>query len=162
MVLTFTTSLCSSFPILPSAIVALLLSAVFAVIMVTANNGQKSMVKCLYGLICTLMIFSAARGGNATAIDISAPSPAPQMQAPDSVIEVGSRMLEWSFIPSAHAGDTNNEDNTKFYFSYWTNGLPAYTNILGRHYIDRSFKLKSPGQSSQPGLFKRWSWTGKE
>jgi len=146
MVLAFTTSLCSSFPVLPAAIVALSLSAVFAVLMVTASNGQKLPVKTLYGLICTLMIFSAARGGNSTVVE-AMPSPVPN--APDQIIKMAK--VDWSFIPSALA-DTD-ADKT-FYLAYVTNNLPVYTNAAGHSFTNTQFQAQKP-------MFKKWKWTNE-
>jgi hypothetical protein len=146
MVLAFTTSLCSSFPVLPSAIVALSLSAIFAVLMVTASNGQKLSIKTLYGLICTLMIFSAARGGNTTVVE-AMPNPIPN--APDQIIKMAK--VDWSFIPSALAA---NDVNKIFYLAYVTNNLPVYTNAAGHSFTNTEFKAQS-----QKSLFRKWRWT---
>ena len=66
MVLAFTTTLCNAF-CWPAAIVAISLSALFAAIQVGAmEDVKKWWLRPLYGIICTLVIFNAARGGNAS------------------------------------------------------------------------------------------------
>lgn len=145
MVLALTTSLCSAFPMLPGAIVALMISGLFSALMVTINNGQKPIVKILYGLICTLMIFSAARGGNVTVKETITP---PEKNVPENTIQVGESL---SFIPCAYAGDTNTASRT-FHFAYMTNGLPVYTNTTGQFHTNMNFKSQSPK------LFRDWKW----
>lgn len=166
MVLAFTTSLCSAFPVLPGAVVALALSAVFAALIVLSTNGQRVAVKWLYGLICTLMIFNAARGGNTTASEIVSPAAKPAIQAPESVIEIGGDhkvSMSWSLIPCAYADETNTPSaKVRFYFSHWTNGLPVYTNAFGGSYTNKDFKLPTPKSPAQQSPFKKWGWTTKE
>ena len=66
MVLAFTTTLCNAF-LWPAALVALSLSALFAIIQVTTmDEVKKWWMRPLYGIICTLVIFHAARGGTRT------------------------------------------------------------------------------------------------
>ena len=62
MVIAFTTTLCSAFP-LPAAIVALCLSGLFAGVQV-AYSKDKPIIKALFWVVCMLVIFNASVGGN--------------------------------------------------------------------------------------------------
>jgi hypothetical protein len=164
MVLAFTTSLCTAFPQLPGAFVALALSAIFAAAQVMAANNQKSIVKMLYGIICTLVIFSAAQGGNTTAVQSQSK---PDEVAPPAAIHVGSAASPWSLIPSAEAASPDvfseplwaassnsvSGGTGIFYYAYTTtNGFPVYTNVAGQAYTNTIFR------SSQQRIFRPWGW----
>lgn len=141
MVIAFTTTLCMSFG-WPSALVALVLSALFAGVQLSYSK-DKIMAKLLFWVVCTLVIFHAARGGNITLSETEGPS-----NHPESIV-VPSVSSEYSFelIQSAYAGGENKKD--RYYFSKVNeDGASVYTNSAGQSYTNNSTKK----------VFQHWDW----
>ena len=155
MVIAFTSSLCSSFPCLPSATTALVMGMIFGTAMVCYLN-EKMLIKVFYGFIVAMLIFHTARGGNETLGEASGGS---KVNIPAEIIipKVSNTSYNFSIIPSAYADDdihkklsvsTNLTD--KFYFAYMNkDGCPVYTNKAGVVHVDTNFKQSA---------FKRWKF----
>jgi hypothetical protein len=157
MVLAFTTTLCSSFQFLPAAIVALSLSAMFGWAQV-AYLTEKLGMKLFYAMVCTLIVFNAARGGNlaitdATGGTVTVPPAMINLSTNKAVSEIPS--LIDILVPSAYAAPEKVKvDNNKYYFKGIDNdGNSVYTNAQGKVHIE-----PKAGNGSK---FKSWEWKGK-
>jgi len=140
MVIAFTTTLCNSFH-WTTALVALILSALFSVAHIIYFS-EKTYVKFIYWLICTLVIFHAAKGGNETLSESSTPPKAA------TTIEVSDNQNNFSLISVAEAAPDEGSKH-KFYLSYTnSDGYFIYTNFQGKAYTNTSNKQ----------TFKSWKW----
>lgn len=147
MVIAFTSTLCSSFPILPSATTALIMSIMFSSVMVYYIN-EKLLLKVFYGFIVAMLIFHTARGGNETLGEASGGN---KESIPATIIIPKiSDNYSFSLVPSAYAADnTSTNVPDKFYFAYMgKDGYPVYTNKIGEVYVDTNYKP----------FFKRWKF----
>lgn len=156
MVLAFTTTLCTSFQFLPAAVVALSLSAMFGWAQV-AYLTEKLGMKLFYAMVCTLIVFNAARGGNLAIADasggtISIPSPVINVSTNRSTSEIPS--IIDLLVPSAYASSEKVDVNKYYFCSIDINGNSVYTNSQGKVHI--VVKSESKGNT-----FKSWEWTGK-
>ena len=169
MVLAFTTSLCSAFPILPAALVALALSFMFGIAQV-AYLDEKVGMKVIYGVVCALIIFNSARGGNLAINDVSGGKvvvPPASITVPSTAPEpVKTSMSFGDLTASAYGGDevapqtgkpasTNRNAKTgSGKFHYWRttdDGKAVYTNFEGQVYTN-------PVPAKNKGFFKEWKW----
>jgi hypothetical protein len=134
MVVAFTATLCSAFP-LPTALVGLSLSALFAAAQV-APLKDRIAIKAAFWAICTMVIFHAARGGNATvgeavgSRDAAMPT---EMIVPDG--NAGFSPID-VLVPSAYAGDADKQadkqaDNRYYLWKVDERGNGVYTNSAG-------------------------------
>ncbi len=149
MVLAFTTTLCNAFVVLPAAIVALVLSIMFGTAQVMYLD-DKVFAKVFYGVVCSLIIFNAARGGNLTIRDATGE----EVKVAPAKIELQTSMLMPDiFIGTAYSAETNKVSPKTSEYFYWTNtvdGVPIYTNIYGNVYTNNSFKSQK--------IFNKWEW----
>jgi hypothetical protein len=142
MVLAFTTTLCSAFA-LPSALVALCLSTLFATVQMAYSEIDKATMKAVFGVICTLVIFHAARGGNMSLGDVEPAAPPTSITVP--VSEVRGFDL---FVQSAWAGSTNAASD-RYYLWKVEDGKAIYTNSVGGVVTNEVPKK----------VFDQWKWT---
>lgn len=145
MVVAFTATLCSAFPFLPSAIVAISLSGILAAVQV-ANAKDKLIVKGLFWFLCMMVIFHAARGGNTTLREAAGEQGTPtEIVVPES--HASASLLDF-IVPSAYAGGTNDVQPNKYYL--WKidfDGKAVYTNAAGRSYTNTTRRA-----------FDKWDW----
>ena len=130
MVLAFTTTLCASFPVLPGAGTALFLSAVFAAAQVLYSQESQKL-KAFLWLVCTLVIFHSARGGNATLVSATE-------SAPPQTLSVPAVSCGFEFIPSAYAGSP---EDTYYLASTNAAGDFVYTNVLGKVHTNKASRI---------------------
>ena len=154
MVLAFTTTLVGAFPFLPAAIVALGLSIMFGWAQV-AYLTEKISMKLFYAMICTLIIFNAARGGNlaitdATGTTVSVP-PATINLSTNKSSEVPA--LIDILVPSAYAASDKVDPNKYYFWRLDNDGNAVYTNAQGKvHLVPKVNK-------EQGKAFKSWTWS---
>lgn len=147
MVVAFTTTLCTAFS-LPSAVVAIVLSGVFAIAQV-APLKDKALVKSVFWLLCTMVIFHAARGGNTTLGEAVGPGEPAKMEivVPDEHASAG--LMDF-IVPSAYAGGNDAQPDRRYYLSrFLEDGRAVYTNSVGRAVTN------APAQRA----FQRWKWS---
>jgi len=145
MVVAFTSTLCSAFP-LPAAIVAISLSGILAAVQVS-NAKDRMLVRLLFWFLCTMVIFHAARGGNTTIGEASGANSAPkEIVVPDAQSSVDLMGL---FVPTAYAADTNRYIRQSKYFLWKVDeeGRKIYTNSVGTAHTNRVRTA-----------FDQWNW----
>jgi hypothetical protein len=156
MVLAFTTSLCGAFTFLPAALMALVFSVMFGWAQV-AYLDEKLGLKVVYCVVCSLIIFNAARGGNLAITDASGTTiSVPPATMNLSTNKVSHSIMDISFVQSAYAGPASDKavDNGKYYFWRMTpDGHPVYTNSSGIAHTNFEFKGKQDKK-----IFKEWKW----
>lgn len=113
MVIAFTTSLAISFG-WPQPVIALALSGLFAFLQVSAaKDVGNALQRGAYFVIITLVIFSAARGGNSTLSD------------GETLLRSGAGLPQVSLVTSAYAQEPILGTNMP---TVGTNAPPAITN----------------------------------
>jgi len=141
MVIAFTTTFHNAFG-WPAAIVALVLSGLFAVINVI-YYVDKYYMKLLYWVICTMVIFHAAMGGNTTITNIPSNTPAP------TTLQVWHKP-DFSIVTTAYAESTNRIDHIYFLSITNDSGDLVYTNFVGKAITNDA-----------GAIFKKWRWSFK-